>query len=98
MAVRISKRVALAELIGKYIEERDARRAVPKKRLKKQLPRSSPKDRFIDLLFPETIKYKGEKLCKKAQGIQVKDKGPREAAKKKFDYWIQLREPLAEMA
>jgi hypothetical protein len=55
IAVRISKRVALAELIGKYIEERDARRAVPKKRRKKQLPQSSPKDQFIDLLFPETI-------------------------------------------
>lgn len=38
IAVRISKRVALAELIGRYIEERDARRAVPKKRRKKQLP------------------------------------------------------------
>jgi hypothetical protein len=33
IAVRISKRVSLVELIGKYIEERDARRVVPKKRL-----------------------------------------------------------------
>jgi hypothetical protein len=96
IAVRISKRVALAELIGNYIEERDARRAVPRKRRKKQLPQSSPKDRFIDLLFPETIKYKGEQLSKMAQVIE--DKGPREDAKKKFDYWIQLGEPLAAMA
>jgi hypothetical protein len=96
IAVRISKRVALAELISNYIEERDARRAVPRKRRKKQLPQLSPKDRFIDLLFPETIKYKGEQLSKMAQVI--KDKGPREDAKKKFDYWIQLGEPLAAMA
>jgi hypothetical protein len=99
IAVRISKRVSLAELIGKYIEERDARRVVPKKRRKKQLPRSSPKDRFIDLLFPETFKYNGKRLSKMAQGMQViKKKGPREDAKKKFDYWIQLGEPLAVMA
>jgi hypothetical protein len=32
IAVCISKRVALAELIGNYIKERDARRAVPKKK------------------------------------------------------------------
>ena len=31
VAIRISKRLALAELIGKYLEERDARIAVPKK-------------------------------------------------------------------
>jgi hypothetical protein len=91
IAVRISKRIALAELIGRYIQEREARRAVPKKRRKKQLPRSSPKDRFTDLLFPETIRYKGEQLGKK-------EKGPRENAKKKLDYWIQLGEPLARMA
>jgi len=96
IAVRISKRVALAELIGRYIKEREARRAVPKKRRKKQLPRSSPKDRFTDLLFPETIKYK---VDKKTKGMQViEEKGPRENAKKKLDYWIQLGEPLARMA
>jgi hypothetical protein len=72
---------------------------VPKKRRKKQLPQSSPKDRFIDLLFLETIKYKGEQLSKMAQGMQViEEKGPREDAKKFFDYWIQLREPVAAMA
>ena len=59
--------MALAELIGNYIKERDARRAVPKKRRKKQLPQSSPKDRFIDLLFPEATK--GEQLSKMAQGM-----------------------------
>lgn len=64
---------------------------MPKKRWKKQLPRSSLKDRFTDLLFPETIKYKGEQLGKK-------EKGPQENAKKKLDYWIQLGELLARMA
>lgn len=78
IAVRISKRVALAELINRYIEEREARRAVPKKRRKKLLPQSSLKDRYIDLLFPETVMYK------------VDGKGLRENAKKKLDYWIQL--------
>jgi hypothetical protein len=91
VAVRISKRVALAELIGMYIEEREARRAVPRKKRKTQLPRSSPKDRFTDLFFPETIKYTGEPLSKK-------EKGPREKAKEKIDYWIRLGEPLARMA
>jgi hypothetical protein len=83
IAACISKRVALAELIGNYIKERDARRAVPKKKRKKLLPQSSPKVRFIDLLFPETIKVKGQQ---------------REEAKSKFNYWIQLGEPLAAMA
>ncbi|KAF8855966.1 hypothetical protein BDZ45DRAFT_745972 [Acephala macrosclerotiorum] len=99
IVVRISKRVALAELIGKYIEERNAKRAVPKKRRKKQLPQSSPKDRFTDLLFPDTVKYKGEKLDEKTKSMQViEEKGPRENAKKKLDYWIVLEEPLARMA
>jgi hypothetical protein len=87
------------ELIGKYIEERVARRAVPEKRRKKQFPRSSLKDRFTDLLFPETIKYKGEQSSKKAQAMQViKEKGPRESTKKQLDYWIQLGKPLARIA
>jgi hypothetical protein len=51
---RLSKRVALAELIGSYLEERDAMTAMPRKRRKRELPHLSPKDRFPDLLFPET--------------------------------------------
>jgi hypothetical protein len=73
IAVHISKRVALVELIDNYIKERDARRVVPKKKWKKLLPQSSPKARFLDLLFLETIKVKGEQ---------------REEAKSKFNYWI----------
>lgn len=84
IATRISKRVALAELIGSYIEEKEAWKATPKKIRKKKLP---PKNQFTDLLFPETIKYKGKK-----------EKGPREDARAKLKYWIQLGEPLAAMA
>jgi hypothetical protein len=32
IAIHISKRVALVELIGRYIEEMEARKAIPKKR------------------------------------------------------------------
>jgi hypothetical protein len=100
VAVRVLKRVALAELIGSYIEEREARRAVPKKKRKMQLPRSSPKDRFTDLLFPETITYEGEQLSEKDKGMQMieEEKSPRLKAKAKLDYWIRLGEPLARMA
>lgn len=42
ISICISKRVALAELIGRYTEERDARTAMPKKKRKMELPQSSP--------------------------------------------------------
>lgn len=90
IAVCILKRVALAELVGSYIKERDARKAVPKRRRKKLLPGSLLKDRFTDLLFLDTIKYKEEQLGK--------ENGLQEEAKKKLNYWIQLEEPLAMMA
>ncbi|RFU23676.1 hypothetical protein B7463_g12661, partial [Scytalidium lignicola] len=98
IAVRISKRVALAELVGRYIDEREARRAVPKKRRKTQLPRSSPKDRFTDLLFPETVKYSGHLSKDMTTQVSKKEKCPRAKAKEKLDYWIRLGEPLARMA
>jgi hypothetical protein len=68
VAFRISKRVALAELIGRYIEERDARRAMTKTQRKMLGPRSSVKDRFTDLLFPETIQYKKGHLIERGGG------------------------------
>jgi hypothetical protein len=92
---RISKRVALAELIGRYIEERDAKKVAPKKRQKTQ----SLKNRFIDRLFPETIKYKSQQLSKNENKQVIKEeKCPRQEAKDKFKYWLQLGEPLARMA
>ncbi len=90
----VSKRVYLAELIGKYIEETAARKAEPKKKLMKNLRPLSVKNRFTDLLFSETIKCKGEQSSKKEKG---KEKGPLEKAKGKFEYWISLGEPLVKM-
>ena len=89
VAIRTSKRVALAELIGRYIEERDARTAMPKKKRKRELPRLSPKDRFTNLLFPETqqTKEKDEEIAH-----------TRKKAKAKLSYWIALGEPLARMS
>lgn len=74
VVIRISKRVALAELIGRYIKERDARIAMPKKRRKRELPRLSPKDRFTNLLFLETkiTKERGEERNDARRKAKVK--------------------------
>jgi hypothetical protein len=56
----VSHRLHLAELIGRYIEERDSPKAKGRKRKKTQ----SAKDRFVDLLFPETVNYKGRYMNK----------------------------------
>jgi hypothetical protein len=110
VAFRISKRVALAELIGRYIEERDARRAMTKTQRKVLGPRSSVKDRFTDLLFPETIQYKKCHFIERAEGKEGEngrgtqmttvdnERDPRQKAKQQFGYWITLGEPLAWMA
>ena len=102
--VRVSKRVYLVELTARYMEENEAKKAVPKKRRDRELPRLSPMDRFTDLLFPETIKFKSKQASKKRKqvskkkGKQVSQKGcPREAAKRTLEYWIRLGEPLVRM-
>jgi hypothetical protein len=57
------RRIALVELIAKYIEETKANEAaVPKKR-----GRLSIKERYINLLFPYSIKYKRKKKEKKGK-------------------------------
>lgn len=58
--VQVSKRLHLAELIGRFLEE-DDRRAAEKKRRKKNSPRVSTIDRFANLLFPEMETSKGKK-------------------------------------
>ncbi|KAG9240383.1 hypothetical protein BJ878DRAFT_483897 [Calycina marina] len=90
IAFRISKRVALAELVGQYIKERQTRTATPKKRRKGQSPSQlSLKNHFTNLLFPETIQT----------GRQGRENEmARKAAKRKVSYWISLGEPLARMA
>jgi hypothetical protein len=68
------------------------------------------KDRFTDLLFPETIQYKKGQFIERAKGKEgEKERGtqtrtvdnerdPRQKAKQQFSYWITLGEPLAWMA
>jgi hypothetical protein len=94
---RLSKRVYLAELIGKYIEETEARKAEPRKKRRKMLRRLSVNDRFTDVLFPETAEWKGEQPSKKKGKQHKREKNPREKAKQTLEYWIHLGEPLARM-
>ena len=56
IVLQVSRRVHLVELIAKYTEEIEAEKAALKKR-----QRPSVKERFTDLLFPHTIKYKSKK-------------------------------------
>jgi hypothetical protein len=72
VAFRFSKRLALAELIRRYLEERDNRRAMTKKQRKMLGPRSSVNDWFTDLLFPDTIQDKKGQLSGRAKGKRGK--------------------------
>ena len=94
---QISKRVYLAELIGMYIEETQARKAEPQRKRRKTARRQSVKDRFTDLLFPQTIEWKNMRLSETEQGKQ-NEESLRKKAKQKLEYWIRLGEPLAMMA
>jgi hypothetical protein len=73
-------------MTSRFIEERDAWKTTTKKRRKPNEIRLSPRDRFVNVLFPETIKYKGEH-------ISQEKKEQRHAAKEKFERWIRLGEP-----
>ena len=88
-AARIAKMVALAEVIGRYLEEKDAWRAMPRKEKRKEkqkeLPQLSPKVRFTNLLFPQS------------QPFDMKVEG-KSTPKTTFDYWLQLGTPLARMS
>lgn len=100
LALQVSKRVHLVELTAKYMAEIEAEKATPKKR-----GRPSVKERFTDLLFPHTIKYKGKKARKRRRdgqvssqkGQQVSEGEVRERAEKTFEYWIRLGKPLFKM-
>ena len=87
---QVSERLHLAEMISRFIEERDAWKTTPKKRRKRNEIRLSPRDRFVNVLFPETMKHKGER-------ISQEKKEKRHAAKEKFECWIRLGEPWARM-
>lgn len=86
MVTRVSKRVYLAELVGKYIEEIEARKAEAKKGRRKSLHPLSIKNRYTDLLFPETITDNGKQLSKE-EGKQIlkEENGLREKAKEKLE-------------
>jgi hypothetical protein len=98
MVARVLKRVYLVELTASYMEENQAKKAASKTRRKKDLPRLSPMDRFTDLLFPETMKFKNQRTSRN-KGRQVSQKVgcPRQAAKRTLEYWIRLGEPLVRM-
>ena len=87
---QVSERLHLAELIGRFIKERDAQKTALKKRQKLNEIRLSLMDRFVNGLFPKTITYKGKH-------ISQEKKEKRQAAKDKFKQWIQLGEPWARM-
>jgi hypothetical protein len=96
---RVKKRVYLAEVAGKYMEETAARKAEPKKRREKTLHRLSVKDKYTDLLFAERITNNGKQLSKEEGKQLLKgENGLQEKGKEKLEYWMSLGEPLAMMA
>ena len=99
MVVRVSKRVRLAELTIRYMEENEVKKATPKRRPDREISRVSAMERFTDLFFPETKKFKkGKFISKKERQLSKKKREcPREAAKRRVEYWIQLGKPLMKM-
>jgi myosin heavy subunit len=104
--LQVLRRIALVELTAKYMEETEAdEAAAPKKR-----GRPSVKERYVDLLFPHSIKYKRKKKEKKGKkgkrgkkvsdqkGQQVSEEEVREKAEKAFEYWLRLGKPLWRMS
>jgi hypothetical protein len=81
-----------------YLEEVKPRRVEPRKTKRKMPGRLSVKDRFLDVMFPDTIGWKDRQPSKKEGEQDEEEDNPREKAKEKFKYWIQLGEPLARMS
>jgi hypothetical protein len=99
IVARVLKRVYLSELAGRYMEETRARNAEPKTRRRKNLPALSVKNRFTNLLFPESLTCNGKQQSKeKGKQVSKKGNGPRKKAKEKLEYWLSLGELLAMMA
>jgi hypothetical protein len=102
IVLQVLKRVHLVELTAKF----EAEKAMPKKKGQR-----SVRDRYTDLLFPETIKYKRKKASKGKKGKEVSEeqrkqekerekerKKKRNQAKRTLDYWTKgLGEPLWRM-
>lgn len=99
IVARVFKRVYLAELACKYKEETRARKAEPKTRSKENLPVLSVKNRYINVLFPETITCEGKQQSKKkGKQLSKKEIDPRKKAKGKLEYWLKLGRFLAKIA
>ena len=103
IVLQVLKRVYLVQLTAKF----EAEKAAPKKK-----GQPSVRNRYTDLLFPETIKYKCKKASKGKEGKEVvseeqrkqeeegeeERKEKRNQAKKRLDYWTKgLGEPLRIM-
>jgi hypothetical protein len=102
IVLQVLKRVHLVELTAKF----EAEKAMPKKKGQR-----SVRDRYTDLLFPETIKYKRKKASRGKKGEEVSEeqrkqekesekerKKKRNQAKRTLDYWTKgLGEPLWRM-
>jgi myosin heavy subunit len=102
VVLQVLKRVHLVELTAKF----EAEKAMPKKKGQR-----SVRDKYTDLLFPETIKYKRKKASKGKKGEEVSEeqrkqekesekerKKKRNQAKRTLDYWTKgLGEPLWRM-
>jgi myosin heavy subunit len=99
IVLQVLKRVHLVELTAKF----KAEKAMPKKK-----GQPSVRNRYTDLLFPETIKQKCKKASKGEKGKEVASeeqkkqeeerRKKRNQAKKTLDYWTKgLGEPLWRM-
>ncbi|KUJ06914.1 uncharacterized protein LY89DRAFT_743550 [Mollisia scopiformis] len=113
IVLQVSRRIHLVELIAKYMEDIEAKKATSKKwpieakkTTSKKRRQPTVKETYVDLLFPHTINYKGKKARKRKKGKKVRDqKGRqvsgeevREKAEKRFEYFIRLGKPLWKMS
>ncbi|OBT87255.1 hypothetical protein VE02_02940 [Pseudogymnoascus sp. 03VT05] len=97
IVARVFRRVYVAELRHRYKEETAARKAERKMGRKDNLPVLSVKNRYTNLLFPETIKTCGVKKQSKKKG-KKKEIDPRKQAKGKLEYWLKLGRLLDKLA
>ncbi|KFY09645.1 hypothetical protein V492_05415 [Pseudogymnoascus sp. VKM F-4246] len=98
IVARVFKRVYLAELAGKYKAETAARKAESKSRRKKNLATLSVKNRYTDVLFPESIMCEDRHQSKeKGKRLSKKENCPRKKAKGKLEYWLKSGKLLAMM-
>lgn len=106
MVFQILRRVHLAELTAKYMEDVDAEKAEAEagKAAPKRGRQLTVKERFVNLLFPHTTKHTNkntgkEKKSRKGSsqtGEQSSPEAVRAQAEDKFEYWMRLGKPLCK--